>query len=56
MGSSRKELAYVSEAGRGGEVSGVFGDEDRFGEGDDDDEDMVSASVIELGYGSRWIQ
>lgn len=56
MGSSRRELIYPSEAGREGGVSGVFGEVDRFGEGDDDVDDMVQASVIALGCGPRRIQ
>jgi hypothetical protein len=53
MGSSFMELMYPSEAWREGGVSGVFGDADRFGEEDDDVDDIVQASVIALGCGPR---
>lgn len=46
---------YSSEAGRGGDVRGVFGAEP-FGEGDDDVDDMVQASVIAPGCRPRWFQ
>jgi hypothetical protein len=42
MGSRRRELVYGSDAGEFRGESGVFGDVERFGEGDaDDDDDMV---------------
>jgi hypothetical protein len=50
------ELMYPSGVGREGGVSGVFGDADRFGEGDDEVDDIVQASVIALGCGPRWVQ
>lgn len=55
MGSSRGGLLYPSEAGRGGEVSGVVG-ADPFGEGDEDVDDMMQTNVIALGCGPRWFQ
>jgi hypothetical protein len=60
MGSRRRELVYGSGAGELRGESGVFGDVERFGEGDadddDDDDDMVQAGVIVLDFGPLWIQ